>query len=143
LTLHNGLTWKKQLDNVINKAYRALYVQKHVWKNMGTDTKGGVPDIHCIVTFAVTVWWLIVKLKTSKAELSKLQRIACLGNRGATRMTPRVAIEVLLGLHPLNLQLELEAKAGLYKLYCTQFRVFLTYTHDPKHGKRPHPMDWD
>jgi hypothetical protein len=35
------------------------------------------------------------------------------------RTAPTVAIEVLLGLPPLHLQLEAEARAGIYRLYCS------------------------
>jgi hypothetical protein len=68
-----------------------------------------------IVTYAATVWWPKVKLKTSQAELSKLQRMACLGITAAMRTT---ATEVLLGLPPLPLYMETEGKAGNYRLHC-------------------------
>jgi hypothetical protein len=56
------------------------------------------------------------ELKTSQAELSELQRKACLGITGEMRTSPTAAIEVLLGLPPLHLQVEAEAKAGNYRL---------------------------
>jgi hypothetical protein len=63
-----------------------------------------------IVIYAATVWWPRVKFRTSKAELSKLQRMASLGITGAIRTIPTAAMDVLLGLAPLHLQLEAEAK---------------------------------
>jgi hypothetical protein len=42
-------------------------------------------------------------METSQAELSKLQRMACLGITGAMRMAPTAAMEILLGLPPLHL----------------------------------------
>jgi hypothetical protein len=66
-----------------------------------------------IVTYAATVWWPRIKYGTSRAELSKLQRMACLGITGAMT-APIAAIEVLLGLPPLHLQLEAEARVGIY-----------------------------
>jgi hypothetical protein len=39
-----------------------------------------------------------------------------LGITGDMRITPIAAIKVLLGLHPLHLQLEAEAIAGIYRL---------------------------
>jgi hypothetical protein len=48
-----------------------------------------------IVTYAATVWWPRFKFKTSRAELSKLQRIACLGITGAVKTTPTMVIEIL------------------------------------------------
>jgi hypothetical protein len=44
--------------------------------------------------------------------------MACLGSTGAIRTAPTAAIEVLLGLHPLHLQVEVEAKADNYRLRC-------------------------
>jgi hypothetical protein len=71
-----------------------------------------------IVPYAVTVWRPRVKLKTSQADLSKLQRMAGLGITGGMRTGPTAAIEVLLVLPPLHLQVEAEAKAGNYRLDC-------------------------
>jgi hypothetical protein len=42
ITLDMGLTWKKQLDKVINKAS-----QRHIWENLGTETNGDILDMHC------------------------------------------------------------------------------------------------
>jgi hypothetical protein len=38
----------------------------------------------------------------------------------AIRTPPTAAIEVLFGLPPLHLQLEAEARAGIYRLYCSE-----------------------
>jgi hypothetical protein len=78
-----------------------------------------------IVTSAATVWWSRVKFKTSKVELSKLQRMAYLGITGAMRTAPTAATEVLLRLSPVYLQLEAEARAGIYRLYCTPSYIFI------------------
>jgi hypothetical protein len=75
--------------------------------------------VRSIVTYAATVRWPRVKLKTSQAELSKLQRTACLGSNGAMRTAPTAAIEVRLGLPPLHLHVEAEAKAGNNGLCCS------------------------
>jgi hypothetical protein len=48
-------------------------------------------------------------MKTSQTELSKLQRMTCLGITGAMRTAPTAAMEDLLGLRPLHLQVEAEA----------------------------------
>jgi hypothetical protein len=71
------------------------------------------------ITYAATVWRPKVKIKTSHAELTKLQRMTCLGITGAMRTAPRAAIEVLLGLPLLHMLVEAEAKAGNYRRHCT------------------------
>jgi hypothetical protein len=63
-----------------------------------------------MVTNAVTIWWPRVTLKTSQAELSKLQKMTFLGITGAMRTAPTDAMEVLLGLTPLHLWVEAEAR---------------------------------
>jgi hypothetical protein len=63
-----------------------------------------------IVTYVATVWWPRVNFKTSKLEISKVQRMACFGITGTKKKAPTAAIEVLIGLPPLHLQLEVEAR---------------------------------
>jgi hypothetical protein len=90
---------EKQLDKVI-KAYKAS------WTCRGTfgKTWGPKPQVihwiyteamRPIFTYAANVWWPRVKLKTRQEELSKLQRMACLGITGSMRTTPTAATEVL------------------------------------------------
>jgi hypothetical protein len=71
-----------------------------------------------IVTYAVTVWWPRVKLKISQAELSKLQRKACLGITEEMGTAPTAAMVVFLGIPPLHLQAEEDANVGNYRLRC-------------------------
>jgi hypothetical protein len=111
------------MNKVINKAYKA------VWTCRGTFRKtwGLKPrviywiytvGVRPIVTYAATVCWARVKLKRIQADFSKLQKMACLGITAAMRTAPTAAIEVLLGLPPLQLQVRAEAKAGNYRLCC-------------------------
>jgi hypothetical protein len=101
--LDKGLTWKKQLYKVINKTYKAFWTSRvKFWENLVTEIKGDTVYwiytvvVRPIVTYAATVWWPTFKLKTSQAELSKLQRLACLGITGAMKTTLTAAVEVLL-----------------------------------------------
>jgi hypothetical protein len=72
-----------------------------------------------MVAYAATVWWPRIKFKTGRAKLSKLQRMACLGITGAIREVRTAGIEVLLGFPAPHLQLEAEATARIYRLYCS------------------------
>jgi hypothetical protein len=71
-------------------------------ENLGTETKVMhwiyTMVVRSIVTYAAIVWWPRVKFRTSRAELSKLQIMTCLGITGAMRAAPTATIEVLLGL---------------------------------------------
>jgi hypothetical protein len=77
LTLDKGLAWKKQLDKVINKVYKAFWTSRGTFeKSWGLKLKVIYwiysEVVRPIVTYTATVWWPRVKLKTSQAELSKL-----------------------------------------------------------------------
>jgi hypothetical protein len=54
-------------------------------------------------------------------------------------MTPTAALEILLGLPPLHLQLEAEARAGMYRLQCNeQWKPRSIGIHDSGHEERTH-----
>jgi hypothetical protein len=75
-----------------------------------------------IVTYAATMMWPRVNLKISKIELDKLQRMVCLGITGTMKPLPTLAIEVLIQLSPLPLQLDAEAREGIYRFYYSDQR---------------------
>jgi hypothetical protein len=103
IILDKGLTWKKQLDKAINKAYKAFWTCRGTFGKTWRLRPKVVHWIYTavvrpIITYAVTICWPKVNLKTSQAELGRLQRMACLGITGAIRTAPTAAMEVLLGL---------------------------------------------
>jgi hypothetical protein len=49
-------------------------------------------------------------------ELTKLQRMACIGIMGAFRTTPTVVLEVAIGLTPLPLWIEGEDRASYFRI---------------------------
>ena len=72
LVFNKGLTWKKQLDKVINIAYKAFWT----YRSTSDKTWGLQPHavhwiytavVRPIITYGATVWWPRVKLKISKA----------------------------------------------------------------------------
>jgi hypothetical protein len=122
VTRGKGLTWKKQLDKVTDKAYKALWTCRSIFGKTCVLNPKVVYWIYTAVlrpifTYTATIWWPRVKLKTSQAELRKLQTMACLGITGAMRTA---AMGVLLGLPPLHLQVEMGAKIGNYRLRCNE-----------------------
>jgi len=44
----------------------------------------------------------------------------CLARTGAMKMTPIAAMQVLLGLTPLHVMIEMEAHTWYYRIICTQ-----------------------
>jgi len=118
--LDKGLTWKAQLENVTDKAYRAY---------KGTFGKTWVLKptvlywiytmvIRLILTYGSMVWWPRVRFNVNRMELNKIQRLACLAITGAMRMIPTAPVVVLLGFLPLHVLPEVEAQAGIYRPTC-------------------------
>ena len=60
-----------------------------------------------------------MELKTAQMALGRLQRLACLCISGAMRTTPTAAMEVILGLPPLNIFIEGEAMSACQRLIRT------------------------
>jgi hypothetical protein len=64
------------------------------------ETQGGAWDLYHgirpLLTYGSMVWWPRVSYNVSRMKISKLQRLACLAITGVTKMTPTVAMEVLL-----------------------------------------------
>jgi len=55
--------------------------------------------------------------KTSKTQLGRIQRMACLAITGAMKSIPTAAMEILLNLTPLDLVILAEARMTLYRLH--------------------------
>jgi hypothetical protein len=55
--------------------------------------------------------------KTTKTQLGRIQRMACLAIMGPMKSTPTVAMEVLLNLTPLDLLTMAEVRMALYRLH--------------------------
>jgi hypothetical protein len=104
-----------QLDNIINKAYKAFCTSRGTFgKTWGLTPKViywiYTAVVRPIITYAATAT-ARVKLQTNQADLSKLQRMTCLRITGAMRTAPTAEIEVLLGLPQTHLKAEAEGKA--------------------------------
>jgi hypothetical protein len=65
---------------------------------------------------ASLVWWPGCETARAKQLLDTIQRLACLGITGAMRTTPTNAMEALVGLPPLDLVVQGEARALAHRL---------------------------
>ncbi|KAL7725126.1 hypothetical protein ACLKA6_000439 [Drosophila palustris] len=61
-------------------------------------------------------WWTKVKQRKATAELSKLQRLVCVGIIGAMRTCPTDALGIITGISPLPILIEKEACRGALRL---------------------------
>jgi len=73
--------------------------------------------IRPFILHGALVWWPKAMQKTTKTQLGRIQRIACLAITGAMKSTPTAAMETLLNLTPLNLVIQAEARMALYRLH--------------------------
>jgi hypothetical protein len=82
------------------------------------------------ISFASLVGWPGCQTASAKKKLSRVQRLACLGITGAIRTTPNGAMEALVGLPPLDLVIEGEARSAAHRLWSFGF---LSHVH-PQEG---------
>jgi hypothetical protein len=82
------------------------------------------------ISFASVVWWPGCQTASTKKKLSKVQRLACLGITGALRTTPTGAMEALVGLPPLDLVIQGEARSTAHRHWSL---VCWSYLH-PQQG---------
>ena len=90
---------------------------------MGSETKGCVLDLHHDDQTRIDLKLCGLAAKDEiqyQQERAKIQKLACLAITGAMKMTPRAAMEVLLGLPALHVMIEAEAQTGVYRIMCTQ-----------------------
>ena len=69
------------------------------------------------ISYASLLLWTRCQMASTKNKLSKVQRLACLGTIGAFRTTPIGTMEVLVGLPPLDLVIQGEARLAAHCLW--------------------------
>ncbi|XP_048000291.1 uncharacterized protein LOC125237341 [Leguminivora glycinivorella] len=72
--------------------------------------------IRPIIAYGAVVWWPRTKLTTARNKLQRFQRLASIATTGCMRTTPSEALEVLLGLPPLDLFIQQEAASAAVRL---------------------------
>lgn len=121
IILDTKLTWNEHIANRTKKATCALWACRRAFG----CTWGLQPGIlhwmytaivRPIITYGAIVWWPRSTKASTRTQLDRVQRLACLGITGAMRTAPTRAIEVLTGLPPLHLVIEHEAMRSAYRL---------------------------
>ncbi|KAL0820148.1 hypothetical protein ABMA28_005307 [Loxostege sticticalis] len=121
LTLDKELSWSKHQYNITMKALRVFGMCRTAYgKTWGLKPKIMkwiyLMMVRPILLYGSIVWWPRTKLKTCRVALSKLQRVACMAMTGAFRTTPTAAVEIILGIPPLHIAIETEARKALHRL---------------------------
>jgi len=119
--LDSKLNWNQHLQKIIRKAQTTFAVVRCICgKKWGLRpnmvhwpyTRVLRPSIF----HGALVWWSKVTQKTTKIQLGRIQRMACIAITRAMKSTPTAAMEVLLNLNPLDLLIMAEARMALYRL---------------------------
>ena len=122
--LDSKLTWKAHLESKYNKAVATFFqCRRIVGKTWGITPKIAhwiyIAIIRPMISYAAVVWWPRVELGVARDMLGRIQRLACLAITGAIRTTPTAAMEVLLGLQPLDIYMRSAAMCSCYRMKCT------------------------
>ena len=104
--LDDKLNWKSQIQRIKEKAIRSLMACKNLLGRRWGLKPAMVRWLYLSVTrpmmtYGSYVWWPKLEQRIARAELTKVQRIACLAITGAIRSTPTVALEAMLDLTPI------------------------------------------
>jgi hypothetical protein len=120
--LDSRLTWKEHVEAKARKAHNLLLACR---RSFGVRWGLGPKVVHWLyvaivrptISFISLVWWPGCQTASTKKKLSKVQRLACLGITGALRTTPTGATEALVGLPPLDLVIQGEARSTEHRLW--------------------------
>lgn len=121
IVLDSKLAWKPNVLERVKKATIALYASK----KMLSSTWGLSPNLmHWIyisvvrptLLYGVLVWWQATEKKTYNKLMERTQRQALLCISGALRSTPTKALEVILGIDPLDIHAQVTAGKAAQRL---------------------------
>jgi ribonuclease HI len=118
--LDKKLNWASHAKAIKDKAIRNLMTCKSLLgRRWGLKPKMMrwlyLSVIRPMITYAAYVWWPRTEQTTAQAELTKIQRIACLAVTGATRSAPTIALEAMLDLPPLHSYIMREAASAAFR----------------------------
>jgi hypothetical protein len=120
--LDSRLTWNQHLQKIIRKTQTTFALFRRIcgrkWDlrpNMVHWLYNRV--IRSFILYGALVWWPKATHKTTKTQLGRIQRMACLAITGVMKSTLTAAMEVLPNLTPLNLLIMAEARMALYRLH--------------------------
>ena len=116
------MTWREHVEVKVKKAHNLFWACRRAFgAGWGLEPK----VVHWLffsivrptLTFASLVWWPGCQTSSAKKKLSQVQRLAFLGITGVIRTTPTGAMEALIGLPPLELVIEGEARLAAHRLW--------------------------
>ena len=108
------LKWKDHIRERANKAHRCWSVcRRAIGSKWGLNPKMShwlyKSVIRLVLTYGSVVWWTSMTKKCNIRVLQKVQRTCCLGISGAMRTTSSRALETILNIRPIEIQIRYEA----------------------------------
>lgn len=105
------LNWGTHIEHAIEKGKKAIWACRNmVSKHWGLKPKVMLWIYNQIikprVTYGSIIWWHAAKKNQNRNKLKCIQRMALMLTTGAVRSTPTSALEALLNVIPLELEIE-------------------------------------
>lgn len=112
--LDRKLKWKDHIEERANKAHRCWSMcRRAIGSNWGLNPMMAhwlyKSVIRPVLTYGSVVWWTSMEKKCNIITLQKVQRTCCLGISGAMRTTSSRALETILDIRPIEIQIKYEA----------------------------------
>lgn len=119
------MTWNTHISKTITKATISLgRCRRLCGKNWGLNPKMTLwlytAVVRPMIAYGAVVWWTKMLQTGSQRRMESVQRLACLSVTGAMSTTPTAALEVIVGLPPLQTHIIGVARSVTYRLMHTQ-----------------------
>jgi hypothetical protein len=120
--LDSQLTWRKHMDVKVRKAQNLLWACRRACGEAWGPRPRVVRWLYVSViwpsiTFAYLVWWPSCQTYSAMKKLSRIQRLACLGIKGAMHTTPTRAMKALICLPSWELVVQSEVRLAAHRLW--------------------------
>ena len=115
------LNYSAHVTDCCTKAIKLLMqCRRVIGKTWGLTPRVAYWLYHAVILptilYGSIIWWRRTSLKTCCKKLDSVQRLACLCISGAFRTTPTKAIEMILGIMPLSLNVLTKALLTYHRL---------------------------
>jgi hypothetical protein len=116
------LAWKEHVDAKVRKASNMMWACRRArGRRWGLRPRAFywlyASVVRPPITCASLVWWPGCETARAQQQQSSVQRLACLGITGVLHTTPTNVVEALIGLPPLDLVVQGEARASAHCLW--------------------------
>ena len=120
LILDSKLTWKTHIDKVITRAKQYIFMLRQaVSKKWGPRSKFMkwiyTAIIKPRISYACINWAHMLRIGTRQDDMNRINKLMVAILSNTRHSTPRLALEVMYGLPPLDLELKREALASLIR----------------------------